>query len=89
MMATSTHTNTVGGGAAPNPFGGRIYTAKELSTMWQLSENSIRRMFQDLDGVFVLGDSNPRGRRGYTTIRIPECVALKVWRERGGGGRTV
>jgi hypothetical protein len=56
--------------------------------MWQLSENSVRRLFQDREGVFVLGASNPRGRRGYQTLRIPESIALAVWRERGGGGRT-
>jgi hypothetical protein len=65
---------------------GRIYTPAELARTWQLSENSIRRLFQDRDGVFTLGDSNPRGRRGYCTLRIPEAVALQVWRERGGGG---
>jgi hypothetical protein len=61
---------------------GKIYTPKELAEIWQLSENSIRRLFQDEPGVFILGDSNPRGRRGYTTMRIPEAVALKVFRER-------
>jgi hypothetical protein len=52
--------------------------------MWQLSENSIRRQFQDEPGVFVLGESNPRGKRAYCTLRIPEAVALRVWRARGG-----
>ena len=66
----------------PNPFGGRIYSPKELAGLWQLSENSIRRLFQDEPGVFVLGDTNPRGRRAYTTLRIPEDVALRVWRAR-------
>jgi len=85
MMAHFQPHNTAGGEAAPNPFG-RIFTPKELAELWQLSENSIRRMFQDRAGVFCLGDSNPRGRRGYVTLRIPETVALQVWRERGGGG---
>jgi hypothetical protein len=66
---------------AAGPFG-RVFTPKELAAMWQLSENSIRRLFQDEQGVFVMGDSNPRGKRGYSTIRIPEAVALRVWRER-------
>jgi hypothetical protein len=74
-----------GAGSVPNPFG-RIFTPRELAELWQLSENSIRRLFQDEPGVFVLGDSNPRGRRGYCTVRIPEAVALRVWRQRGGGG---
>lgn len=61
---------------------GRIYTPAELAELWQLSENSIRRLFQDEPGVFCLGSRNPRGRRGYTTLRIPEAVAMRVWRER-------
>ena len=71
-----------GGSGAPNPFGGRIYTPKELAELWQLSENSVRRLFQDEPGVFVLGDSNPRGKRGYCTLRITEETALRVWRAR-------
>jgi hypothetical protein len=69
-----------------SPFG-RIYTPRELAQLWQLSENSIRRLFQDEPGIFTLGESNPRKKRGYTTLRIPEAVALRVWRERGGGGQ--
>ncbi len=63
---------------------GKVYTPNELARAWQLSENSIRRLFQDEPGVFVLGDPNPRRKRGYCTLRIPEAVALRVWRARGG-----
>jgi hypothetical protein len=70
-------------GSLPAPFG-KVYTPRELAELWQLSENSIRRLFQDEPGVFTLGSNNPRGRRGYTTLRIPEEVALRVWRARGG-----
>ena len=87
MMANFQPHNTAGGEVASAPWG-RIFTPAELARAWQLSENSIRRLFQDRDGVFSLGDSNPRGKRGYQTLRIPESVALAVWRERGGG-RTV
>lgn len=68
-----------------NPFG-KVYTPKELAVEWKLSVNSVRRLFQDEPGVFILGDCNPRGKRGYCTMRISEATALKVWRERGGGG---
>jgi hypothetical protein len=64
-----------------NPFG-RIFTPAELAELWRLSENSVRRLFQDEPGVFVMGASNPRGKRGYVTLRIPEDVAARVWRER-------
>ena len=82
MMANFQPHNTAGGEAVLNPFGGRIYTPRELGELWHLSENSVRRLLQDEPGVFVLGDSNPRGKRGYCTLRIPEDVALRVWRAR-------
>jgi len=55
-----------------------------LAELWQLSEGSIRRLFQDEPGVFTLGNPNPRRKRSYTTLRIPEQAALRVWRARGG-----
>jgi hypothetical protein len=67
--------------SVPDPFG-KVYTPRELAETWQLSENSIRRLFQDEPGVFKLGDSNPRGRRGYVTLRIPVAVAERVFQER-------
>jgi len=73
--------NVAGARSAPDPFG-RMYTPRELADLWQLSEQSIRRMFQDRPGVLKLGDSNPRGRRGYVTLRIPSAVVEQVFRER-------
>jgi hypothetical protein len=84
-MIHATDTRTDAGAGGVSAFG-KVYTPKELAELWKLSENSIRRLFEDRDGVFTLGDSNPRGRRGYVTLRIPEAIALQVWRERGGGG---
>jgi hypothetical protein len=68
-------------GSVSDPFA-KLYTPAELANLWQLSENSIRRLFQDEPGVFKMGDSNPRGRRGYTTLRIPAVVVERVFRER-------
>jgi hypothetical protein len=65
------------------PFG-KVYTPRELAKLWQLSEQSIRRLFQDEPDVFVMGSSKRRGRRAYQTLRIPESVALRVWRARCG-----
>jgi hypothetical protein len=69
------------GGAVSVAFG-KVYTTRELARLWQLSENSIRRLFQDEPGVFVLGCSNPRGKRGYCTLRIPAEIVARVWRAR-------
>lgn len=84
MAANPTRISEAGAGSVPA--WGKVYTPRELAAEWQLSENSIRRLFQDREGVFALGDSNPRGKRGYSTLRIPQNVAECVWRERSGGG---
>jgi hypothetical protein len=68
-------------GGVPTPWG-KVYTPADLAEAWKLSEGSIRKIFQDEPGVFVLGDSNPRGKRGYCTLRITEEAAMRVWRAR-------
>ena len=68
-------------GTAPPPFS-RHYSVQELAQIWRLDPNSIRRVFQDVPGVLKLGKSNPRGKRGYVTLRIPASVAERVYRER-------
>ncbi len=61
----------------------RHYTAKELAALWNLDETTIRRMFQDEPGVLKIGKLGRRdGRRDYITLRIPESVALRVYRQR-------
>jgi hypothetical protein len=80
-MGTATRDLNAGAGSVSDPFA-KLYTPAELANLWQLSENSIRRLFQDEPGVFKMGDSNPRGRRGYTTLRIPTVVVERVFRER-------
>ena len=57
------------------------HTVKELSGMWQLSTATVTRMFRDEPGVLRLGKAQPRrGRRSYTTLRIPESVVQRVYR---------
>jgi hypothetical protein len=67
--------------AVPLP-AGDVFSPAELATFWKLSEQSIRRLFQDEPGVFKLGDPNPRRKRAYVTLRIPAGVAARVWQER-------
>lgn len=80
-MAHVSFTRDAGGGSVPDPFG-RMFTPRELADLWQLSEQSIRRLFQDRPGVLKLGDNNPRGKRGYVTLRIPVGVVQQVFQER-------
>ena len=57
------------------------YSVSELAAMWALSERTIRRMFEDEPDVFKYGQGERRFKRGYTTLRIPESVVLRVHRK--------
>jgi hypothetical protein len=70
-----------GAGGVPEPFD-RMYTPAEIASMWQLSQQTVRRLFQDRPGVLKIGDSHPRGRRSYITLRIPVAVVAQVFQER-------
>jgi hypothetical protein len=58
----------------------RHYSVAELGKLWNLSEKTIRRMFENEPGVLRWGKSEARVRRGYITLRIPESVASHVHR---------
>jgi hypothetical protein len=60
-------------------FAVRHYSVAEVATMWNLSDEAVRGIFQHEPGVLVLGDHRPRGRkRRYTTLRIPQFVVERV-----------
>jgi hypothetical protein len=54
------------------------YSPAELATLWALSPNFIRRVFQDEEGVIVIDRKEKLHKRGYKTLRIPRSVALRV-----------
>jgi hypothetical protein len=54
------------------------FTVTELATLWQLSEDSIRRIFRDHPGVLKLSSPEKRFKRGYCVLRIPESIVQKV-----------
>jgi len=58
------------------------YSVAEVAKMWALSEKTVRRMFQDEDGVLNWGTPETRRKRGYRTLRIPESVLHRVHRKR-------
>jgi hypothetical protein len=59
----------------------RHYSAQEIAEMWHLSPTTIIRLFRDEPGVVKIGKSpSRRGRRSYTTLRIPESVVQRVHR---------
>jgi hypothetical protein len=56
------------------------YTLAEIAELWRVSEDTVRRLFENEPGVLVLGDSRPRWKRRYRTIRVPASVLERVRR---------
>lgn len=57
----------------------RHYSVEELTELWGMSDDFVRRLFLDEPGVVVF--FKPRsGRRVYRILRIPESVVQRVHR---------
>jgi hypothetical protein len=57
----------------------RHYTVGEIAEAWNLSGDKVRGIVEREPGVLVIGDSNPRGKRRYRTLRIPQSVMDRVY----------
>jgi hypothetical protein len=53
------------------------YSVKELALVWNMSAESIRRLFVREPGTLIFKFAST-GRRTYRSIRIPGKVALRV-----------
>ena len=56
----------------------RHYTPAEIAEIWNLSADTVRKLFENEPGVLVLGDAKRRRQRRYRTLRIPEDVLERV-----------
>ena len=56
----------------------RHYAVTEIAEMWSLSADKVRELFEDEPGVLVIGERNPRHKRRYVTLRIPQSVLERV-----------
>ena len=62
----------------------RHFTVQEIAKAWNLSEDSIRRLFDGEPGILDLGKPT-RFKRVYRPIRVPAHVAERVYRRLTGG----
>jgi hypothetical protein len=67
-------------GAESRSFAMRHYTNAELAEIWKLSDDTIRKLFEDEPGVLIIGEKRSGRKRRYVTLRIPEDVAERVHR---------
>ena len=57
----------------------RHYSIQEVAEAWNLSPDCIRKIFEKEPGVLVIAKTAPRrGKRSYTTLRIPDTVFNRV-----------
>jgi hypothetical protein len=56
--------------------------------MWNISRDTIRRMFLREEGVLKIVRPGNRYKRTYITLRIPESVVNRVYRRIAGSCRT-
>ncbi len=56
----------------------RHYAVTEIAEMWNLSPDKVRELFEREAGVLVIGESNPRRKRRYLTLRVPHSVVERV-----------
>lgn len=54
------------------------YTMKELSFIWNVSREWVRRRFRNEPGVIRMQETSTPGRRVYCPLRIPGRVAIRV-----------
>ena len=58
----------------------RHFSVAEVAGLWNLSQDSVRKIFQQEQGVLVLGGQGLGRTRRYITLRIPESVLQRVHR---------
>jgi len=62
-------------------YAARHYAVAEIASLWNLSDDAVRNIFEKEPGVLVIGDQRSNGRkRRYVTLRIPQDVLERVHR---------
>ena len=60
----------------------RHFTVNQLAQTWGYGRTTVRRWFEDEPDVLRLGEDHIRRnpKRPYVSLRIPESVAMRVYR---------
>jgi hypothetical protein len=62
------------------PAAEKHFSPAELGKLWGVDSETIRNLFRSESGVLKIGEKNPKHKRPYLTLRIPESVAIRVHR---------
>src|SRR6266403_4162921 len=58
----------------------RHFSVSEISEIWHVSKDTVRRLFCKEPGVLLLGGHSNGRKRRYTTLLIPHSVLERVHR---------
>jgi transcriptional regulator GlxA family with amidase domain len=58
------------------------YSVEQLAEFWNISHDTVTRLFREEPGVFAIAPKRRKGRRTRVTLRIPEHVAARVYASR-------
>ena len=58
----------------------RHYSLAQLAEQWNLSEDTVRRIFENEPDVLIFENPERGSSRRRRTMRIPESVAGRVYR---------
>ena len=58
------------------------FTPTQIAELWQVSADTVYRMFEGQPGVLVLGTVEHGRKRGKRMFRIPQSVLERVHRDR-------
>lgn len=54
------------------------FTVNQIASLWEVSGNTVRRLFKNEPGVVKIGSEEERYKRAYKKLLIPQSIALKV-----------
>jgi hypothetical protein len=71
-----------GAAGETSQFAMRHFTVQEIASLWNLSDDIVREIFEHEPGVLVIGSDRSTRKRRYLTLRIPLDVVERVYRRR-------
>lgn len=54
------------------------FSIQQIAETWGLSADKTREIFQNEQGVVIIGEPERRFKRSYITLRVPESVVRRV-----------
>jgi hypothetical protein len=70
-------------------FASKHFRVRELAESWELSDDTVRKVFEAEPGVLHIGSEHSTGhKRRYCSLRIPASVAERVYRRLMATGKS-